>query len=177
MTLPARAISCFCVTILLLTGVLPTSPARADASGDPTAVGQEEGKYVDKEGNPTYKIDQDGKVDFYTYAGFVRYSANCMQCHGPDGLGSTYAPSLVNSLKTLSYGDLFMIVANGRQKVSASQDLVMPSLGNNKNIMCYLDAIFVYLRARANDAVGRGRPVDHEPKPAAFTAAENECMG
>jgi len=162
---------------LLLTALLPAGPARADGSGDPAAVSSEDGKYLDKEGAPTYKVDASGRVDFYTYVGFVRYSANCMHCHGPDGLGSTYAPALLNSLKTLSYTDMMMIVASGKKDVSASQDLVMPSLGDNKNVMCYLDAIYIYLRARANGAIGRGRPADHEPKPAAFVAAENECMG
>ena len=52
----------------------------------------------------------------------------------------------------------------------------MPALGDNKNVMCYLDAIYVYLRARSNGAIGRGRPADHEPKPAAFSVAEDDCM-
>ena len=53
----------------------------------------------------------------------------------------------------------------------------MPSLGNNKNVMCYIGAIYTYLRARADGAVGRGRPEKHAPKPAAFTEAEDKCMG
>ena len=166
-----RTITAICATTLLLAGV-----ARADGSGDPTAVSSEDGKYLDKDGNPTYKVDPDGKVDFYSYIGFVRYSANCLRCHGPDGLGSTYGPALINSLRTLSYEQVLTTVAGGKKDVSASQDLVMPSLGNNKNVMCYIDAIYVYLRARANGAIGRGRPEEHEPKPAAFSAAEDECM-
>ena len=43
--------------------------------------------------------------------------------------------------------------------------------------MCYLDDIFVYLRARANDAIPRGRPQKHEDKPEAATKAENSCLG
>ena len=34
----------------------------------------------------------------------------------------------------------------------------MPAFGDNKNVMCYLDDIYVYLRARANNAIPRGRP-------------------
>ena len=151
--------------------------ARADGSGDPNAINSEDGKYTDKDGNPTYKVGPDGKVDFYSYIGFVRYSANCLQCHGPDGLGSTYAPSLVNSLKNLSYGDVLSTVANGKKNVSASENLVMPALGENKNVMCYIDAIYIYLRGRSNDAIGRGRPAEHEPKPDAFSQAEDSCMG
>ena len=32
----------------------------------------------------------------------------------------------------------------------------MPADGENKNVMCFIDAIYVYLRARADDAIGRG---------------------
>ncbi|MDB5601853.1 MAG: c-type cytochrome, methanol metabolism-related, partial [Xanthobacteraceae bacterium] len=43
--------------------------------------------------------------------------------------------------------------------------------------MCYLDDIFIYLRARANDAIPRGRPAKHADKPPAATTAEDSCMG
>jgi methanol metabolism-related c-type cytochrome len=151
--------------------------ARAEKPGDPAAVSSDEGKYVDKDGRPTYKVDKDGKVDFYSYIGYVRYSANCMHCHGPDGLGSTYAPSLVNSLKGLDYADVMTTVANGKKDVSESSQLVMPSLGDNKNIMCYIDAIYIYLRGRSDGAIPRGRPAEHEPKPKGFAENEDSCMG
>lgn len=151
----------------------PVATARAD---DPKAVSHENGKYLDKDGNPTFNVAPDGTVDFYTYAGFVRYSSNCLVCHGPDGLGSTYAPALLHSLQTLSYPDFLQTVASGKKDVNAAQTLVMPALGTNRNVMCYIDAIYVYLRARANDAVGRGRPQKHDPKPDAFVEAENACM-
>jgi methanol metabolism-related c-type cytochrome len=167
------------VTLVIASMLLcmSTSFVRADKPGNPAAVTSQDGKYADKDGNPTYKVDKDGKVDFYSYIGFVRYSANCLQCHGPDGLGSTYAPSLVDALKSMDYNTFLATVAGGKKDVSASQQLVMPSLGENKNVMCYIDAIYVYLRARADGAIGRGRPAGHEPKPAAFTTAEDSCMG
>ena len=151
--------------------------ATQDGSGNPAAVSDDDGKWSDKDGNPTYKIAPDGKVDYYTYVGFVRYSANCLQCHGPDGLGSTYAPSLVDSLHTLSYGDVLATVAGGKKNISAAQELVMPALGENKNVMCYIDAIYIYLRARSDGALGRGRPAEHAPKPESFTTSEDTCMG
>ena len=160
-----------------LAACLTTGIVKADPPGDPTAVSSEDGKYADKDGNPTYKVDKNGKVDFYSYIGFVRYSANCLQCHGPDGLGSTYAPSLVDSLKNMNYNDVMATVAGGKKDVTPAQQLVMPALGENKNVMCYIDAIYIYLRGRSTGAIGRGRPQDHEPKPAAFSAAEDSCMG
>lgn len=37
----------------------------------------------------------DGKVDARTYNGYRRDQAGCIHCHGPDGVGSTFASSLV----------------------------------------------------------------------------------
>ena len=48
----------------------------------------------------------------------------------------------------------------------------MPALGTNPNVACYMDDLYVYLRARANDAWGRARPSKHEDKPDAYTTAE-----
>jgi hypothetical protein len=53
----------------------------------------------------------------------------------------------------------------------------MPAFGDNANVACYMDDLYVYLRARANDAVGRTRPGKHEDKSNAYTEAENGCMG
>jgi methanol metabolism-related c-type cytochrome len=144
---------------------------------DPTAVKSEDGKYFDKEGNPTFKVAADGTVDWYTYSGYRRYHSECHVCHGPDGMGSTYAPALTDSVKTMSYGDFVSVVASGRKNVSSSQENVMPALGDNPNVACYMDDLYIYLRARANDAVGRARPAKKEDKPEAYTQAENSCMG
>lgn len=162
---------------VLVVSVVSGHEALADGSGDPTAVKSEDGKYFDKDGTPTYKIQPDGTVDWYTYSGYRRYHSECHVCHGPDGEGSTYAPALKDSLKTMSYADFNDVVVNGRQRVNASQESVMPAFGLNSNVMCYLDDIFVYLRARANGALGRVRPEKREPKPAAATQAENVCFG
>ncbi|MBI5261397.1 MAG: c-type cytochrome, methanol metabolism-related [Bradyrhizobium sp.] len=151
--------------------------AFATGPVDPTAVKNEDGKYLDKEGNPTYKISADGIVDWYTYSGFRRYHSDCHVCHGPDGMGSTYAPALKDSLKTMSYGDFLNVVASGRKNVSTASENVMPAFGDHPNVACYMDDLYIYLRARANDALGRGRPAKREEKPEAYIAAENACMG
>jgi hypothetical protein len=43
--------------------------------------------------------------------------------------------------------------------------------------MCYLDDIYVYLKARGMDAVARGRPSKKDPKSDAISEMENACMG
>jgi methanol metabolism-related c-type cytochrome len=151
--------------------------AIADDAVDPTAVKNEDGKYLDKEGDPTFHVAADGTVDWYTYSGFRRYHSDCHVCHGPDGMGSTYAPALANSLKTMSYADFLNVVASGRKNVNTAQENVMPAFGDNPNVACYMDDLYVYLRARANDAVGRGRPAKHEEKPEPYSKAEDACMG
>jgi methanol metabolism-related c-type cytochrome len=148
-----------------------------DAADDAAAVKSEDGMYLDKEGNPTFKVASDGTVDWYTYSGYRRYHSECHVCHGPDGMGSTYAPALKDLLKTMSYGDFVGVVASGRKNVSTSQENVMPAFGDNPNVACYMDDLYVYLRARAYDAVGRMRPAKHEDKPDAYAKAENSCMG
>ena len=149
----------------------------AHAADDPTAVKSEDGKYIDKEGNPTFKVAPDGTVDWSTYSGYRRYHSECHVCHGPDGMGSTYAPALQDSLKTMSYADFMSVVASGRKNISTAQENVMPAFGDNTNVACYMDDLYIYLRARANDAVGRVRPAKREDKPEAYTEAEKSCMG
>ncbi len=151
--------------------------AFAEDAADPTAVKSEDGKYMDKEGNPTFKVAADGTVDWYTYSGYRRYHSECHVCHGPDGMGSTYAPALKETLKTMNYADFLGVVASGRKNVSSSQENVMPAFGDNPNVACYMDDLYIYLRARASDAVERVRPAKHEDKPPAAQQAEDSCMG
>jgi methanol metabolism-related c-type cytochrome len=163
--------------LVILASALASGAARADGSGDPAGASSDNGKYADKDGNPTYKISQDGTVDWYTYSGFRRYHSDCHVCHGPNGEGSSYAPALAESLKTLSYPDFINVVTNGRKNVDAANDKVMPSFASNVNVMCFLDDIYVYLRARANGAIPGGRPPNHEDKSEAAKQAEASCTG
>lgn len=148
---------------------------RAEPPGDPTAVKSVDGKHYDKNGDPTYKVT-DGTVDWYTFSGYRRYHAECHVCHGPNGEGSTYAPALKNSLQTLNYAEFYGIVVGGRIAKVAGNESVMPAFADNKNAMCYIDDIYIYLRARSTEAVDRGRPEKKEEKPASFAETEAKCM-
>jgi hypothetical protein len=53
---------------------------------------------------------------------------------------------------------------------------VMPAFGTNPNVMCYIDDIYTYLRARGTDAVPRGRPAKRADKSDAYAEAEQACM-
>lgn len=124
-----------------------------------------------------YKISEDGTVDWYTYSGFRRYHADCHVCHGPDGLGSSFGPALVDSLKTLGYDQFLDIVTNGRKNVSTSSDKVMPSFGLNPNVMCFVDDIYAYLKARSDGVLPRGRPEKKADKPPEAQERDTACLG
>lgn len=141
------------------------------------AVTEEDGKWLDADGTPTFNITADGVVDWYTFSGYRRYHSDCHVCHGPDGVGSSYAPALADSLKTMDYGTFLSIVAEGRKNVGGGKENVMPAFGDNKNVYCYMDDLYVYLRARAVGAAPRGRPPKKADKPQAAKDAEASCMG
>jgi methanol metabolism-related c-type cytochrome len=106
---------------------------------------------------PAYVV-KDGKVDLKTFNGYRRYGESCLRCHGPDGAGSSYAPALTDSLKTLTYDQFAETVINGRQNVTTSNNNVMPAFGTNEDVVSYLDDIYGYLKARSDGKLGRGRP-------------------
>jgi len=152
---------------------LSASAALAD---NITAAYEEDGRYYTEDDVPTYNVNEQGEVDWLTFSGFRRYHSECHVCHGPDGEGSTYAPALKKSALDMDYYDFLEVVAGGRKVVDAAENSVMPAFGLNKNVMCYLDDIYVYLKARGTDAVPRGRPAKKEGKNEEIKLAEADCM-
>ncbi len=138
---------------------------------------EEDGRYFTEDGVPTFHIAEDGTVGWPTYSGFRRYHSECHVCHGPEGEGSSYAPALKNSAVDMDYYDFVDVVVNGRQRVNAAENSVMPSFGDNPNVMCYLDDIYVYLKARGAGALPRGRPKEREDKSDVIRETENACLG
>jgi methanol metabolism-related c-type cytochrome len=163
--------------MLVPLAALPSQAQAADDKQKAAAVTDEDGKYFDADGNPTFKIQPDGTVDWYTFSGYRRYHSDCHVCHGPDGVGSSYAPALAESMKNIDYGTFISIVAEGRKNLGAGKESVMPAFGDNKNVYCYMDDLYVYLRARAVGDAPRGRPPKKEEKPQSAKDAEASCMG
>ena len=95
----------------------------------------------------------DGKVDARTYNGYRRYHAGCNHCHGPDGMGSSFGPSLVDQLPEI---EAFRgIVRDGKSSGVA----VMKGFAGDPNVAPYVDDIYAYLQGRADGVLGRGRPI------------------
>ncbi len=103
-------------------------------------------------------VVKDGKVDKGTFNGWRRYTESCLRCHGPDGAGSSYAPVLLESLKSMSEDDFNEVVVNGRVDVKPGKQSVMPAFGTVEDVVLYLHDIYAYLKARSDGVLGRGRP-------------------
>jgi mono/diheme cytochrome c family protein len=100
-------------------------------------------------------VVEDGKVDPNTYEGYMVYTRACMACHGPDGLGSSFAPNLIRAAERRGWADFAGTVAAGRQ-VQPGQ--VMPSFADDPYVMRNVQYIFSYMLARGEGGLGRGRP-------------------
>lgn len=107
--------------------------------------------------DPVYVVEN-GRVNQATYNGYRRYGESCHRCHGPDGAGSSYAPALTQSLKSMDYQQFAEVVVNGRKNVSSAAENVMPAFGTVEDVVLYLGDIYGYLKARSDDKLPRGRP-------------------
>lgn len=154
--------TCLFSSLLILACALVLIPVTGLASGDAASA-------------KPYKFDKEkGTVDWYTFSGYRRYHADCHVCHGPAGLGSSYAPNLVDSVKRLGYEGYLDIVVNGRLSQTAAQ--VMPPFADNLNVMCFVDDIYAYLAARSDGVIGRERP-KHGGKPQEAKERDKACLG
>lgn len=142
----------FSLKAITLTALVSTAAMAADDGSK---------GYLDFQFSPEHPYYfKDGKVDFGTYNGFRRYHSECHVCHGPAGLGSSYAPALMKSMQVLDFNQFVNVVIHGRVGLD---ERVMPSFASNMNVLPYLNDIYAYLKARADGVIGTARP-DRFPK-------------
>ncbi len=92
------------------------------------------------------------QVDLFMIRGFRAFS-QCQVCHGIDGNGSSFAPSLNNRMQEIDRATFDDRVANGFK----GQIGIMPPWKTNPNVMNYLDNLYAYLQARADQVIPPGR--------------------
>ena len=144
----------------------------------------EDGRYRNKDGDPQPVVTKDYMVDWGTWNGFRRYHDACHVCHGPNALGSTFAPTLADSLQTMDYGTFVATVSSGKRENKGGTEFVMPAFGTDKNIMCYLDDIYTYIKARSYNfgsqgklGMPPGRPNGREDISDEAKKAADDCTG
>ena len=107
---------------------------------------------------PQYVVE-DGMVDKSTFNGYRRFHGICHTCHGQDAMGSTFAPSLVDSLKDVTYEKFKATLIEGRTITNSDGSIsAMPSFEENVDVMKYQDDIYKFLKARADGVLAPGRP-------------------
>ena len=107
---------------------------------------------------PQYVVE-DGLVDKATFNGYRRFHGICHTCHGQDAMGSTFAPSLVDSLKDVTYEDYKATLIEGRTVTNSDGSIsAMPSMADNVDVMKHQDDIYRYLKARSEGVLDPGRP-------------------
>ena len=124
----------------------------------------------------------DGKVDESTFVGWRAYHSTCHGCHGVDATGTSVAPNLVVAVGSMTSREFstkvltryrivigFDDIAGDDQTAlraaimeqvmrRESGELIMPAWGDNPNIQPHVLDLYAYLRARADGALGTGRP-------------------
>ena len=107
-----------------------------------------------------------GWMDFATYKGWRAYHAECHVCHGPDAMGSTYAPSLMESVQNgMDWDAFFDVIINGRGVAEGAQKgNVMPAFGENTNVAPHIEDMYRYVKARADGKIRRGVRLPKLPK-------------
>ncbi|GGY06163.1 hypothetical protein GCM10007160_37210 [Litchfieldella qijiaojingensis] len=149
--------------LLLATGMMTQVQASAEPEkqeqveeGEQASQQQEDVKEAAAtESTPGDYTIIDGKVDQGTYDGYIAFTRNCMACHGPDGVGSTFAPSLVKAAERRSFAEFARTIAGGRD---IQPGRVMPSFADDQYVLSNIENIYSYMKARAAGDLGRGRP-------------------
>jgi hypothetical protein len=137
-----------------------------------------------KESDPNEKPYRviDGKVDESTFLGWRAFHSACHTCHGVDAVGTSVAPSLVERVKLLSARDFTVKVLTSYRLVFQSGEisgddstavrseflnealrrergeLIMPAWEGEQKIRPHVLDLYAYLRARADGALGPGKP-------------------
>ncbi|MEO8134816.1 MAG: hypothetical protein ABI831_12655 [Betaproteobacteria bacterium] len=158
------------ISLILIAGALCLSPVGNLLAGD-------------AEPEPgSYRI-VDGKVDWGTYAGWFTYHLSCHMCHGQDAVATNVAPDLLDSLKTMTQAQ-FADKVLGRYRILQAPaegppdeaerkaiideviahrrgvrgQLAMPVWNTDPGMKPHILDLYAYLKARADGALGPGRP-------------------
>ena len=124
----------------------------------------------------------DGKVDQATFTGWRVFHSACHGCHGEDATGTSVAPNLVERISDMKAEDFVATVLERYRITMLSSEmqgddttalrqafleqvlkhergeLIMPTWRKDPNVRPHVMDIYGYLKARADGALGPGRP-------------------
>lgn len=100
-----------------------------------------------------YTVTNGNELDAESYKGFKLFRNWCARCHGTYGQGMA-GPNLADSLNIISKDEFFNTVENGKSGTIGS----MPAWSSNPKVMAGRDQLYMYLKARADGAIGEVKP-------------------
>ncbi|MGB8337655.1 MAG: hypothetical protein WCE43_02140 [Burkholderiales bacterium] len=132
----------------------------------------------------TYKVEK-GRVDRNTYLGWKLFHTTCFTCHGRDATGTEIAPNLTERIKfitprdfatkvmtsyriTVPSGDMSGNESSGyrdavieevmRKQRGEKGSVSMPAWETSSKVKPHILDLYAYLTARADGALGPGKP-------------------
>jgi mono/diheme cytochrome c family protein len=130
----------------------PPPPAVAAASSDATTP-------ATPPADPYHPPPRD-TVEAPLYKAWQQYSLQCARCHGEDGQGTSFGPSLLRALgpegDVTSREDFLDVLTHGRP------DKGMPSAAKMGLDSVYFDGLYAYLTGRSDGRLHGGRPARRE---------------
>jgi mono/diheme cytochrome c family protein len=135
----------------------PTSvPSPAASAGEPAeAASPESAAPLATPADPYHPPPRD-TVESPLYKAWQQYSLQCARCHGEDGQGTSFAPSLLHALGP--DGDVTTREAFGDLLTHGRPDKGMPSAAKMGLDSTYFDGLYAYLKARSDGRLHGGRP-------------------
>jgi mono/diheme cytochrome c family protein len=99
-------------------------------------------------------------VEVRLYRAWQQYSLQCARCHGEDGQGSSFGPSLLRALKpdgdVPTREEFLDVLIHGRHEEG------MPSAEKMGLDSVYFDGLYDYLKGRSDGRFHGGRPARRE---------------
>jgi mono/diheme cytochrome c family protein len=133
---------------------------------------------------PPYRVEN-GNVDARTFVGWRVYHETCVTCHGADGVTTGAAPSLLDAIGgytatgfAMKVRSRYLVPLSGedagsesgsgvreafiaelqRHEAASSAGPRMPSWEDHPLVHDRINAVYAYLKARADGALGPGKP-------------------
>jgi mono/diheme cytochrome c family protein len=150
---------CAELTLLGLLGACAPAPSSSSASPPEPAPAAASAESTAPLADPYHPPPRD-TVEVTLYKAWQQYSLQCARCHGEDGLGSSFGPSLVHALKP--DGDIPTREAFLDVLIHGRQDKGMPSAEKMGLDSVYFDGLYEYLKGRSDGRYHGGRPARRE---------------
>lgn len=152
-----RRLLCTISIVRAAAGVLTAcTPGNPTSAPPPAAVAPSASVAPAEPSADPYHPPPRDTVELPLYHAWQQYSLQCARCHGEDGQGTSFGPSLLHALGPdgdVNSRDAFIdVLTHGRP------DKGMPSAAKMGLDSTFFDGLYAYLKARSDGRLRGGRP-------------------